>query len=71
MDHLVEIEMAEGGSSGLSPDVAADKDAVKKRVTGYLSEDFMKSCQKSLPKSQVDCGLKAKNFAEVTACDEG
>ena len=71
MEHLIEIEMTASGGRALPPELEKDGEAVKKRVLGHVEEDFMKSCTKSLPKSQVECGLKAKTPDDLAACDEG
>jgi len=71
MEHLIEVEQNAAGGSAVSPELADDAKAVKKRVLGYLEEDFMKSCKKSLPKGQLECGMKATKPSDLAACDEG
>ncbi len=71
LNHYIEIEANSAGVGGLKGELAGEADKVKKRVVDGISEDFMQSCLKNLSKSQLTCGLKAKNADQLASCDDG
>ena len=72
MQHIVtlEVESAGGKAEALTPEMKADLDAQKKKVSDYVGKDFMGGCMKDLPRSQVTCGLKARKIEDLDNCDE-
>jgi hypothetical protein len=70
LEHVVELEMAAGGASATTDEARANLAAQKKKVSGYVGQDFLESCVKDLPMSQLKCGLAAKTLDELARCDE-
>lgn len=69
LKHVVELEMAAGGASATTDEAKANLEAQKKKVSGYVGQDFLDSCVKDLPMSQLNCGLQAKDLEELARCD--
>lgn len=70
LDHVVDLELKAGGGDAVHKDVAAELDDQKKRVMDYVGKDFLDTCIDDLPKSQLECGLKAKTMAQLFECDK-
>lgn len=70
MNHVVDMELEAGGASALGGDLAADVAEQKKKLIDYVRTDFIDTCEKNLPASQVKCGLKAKSMAQLADCDK-
>jgi hypothetical protein len=66
LSHVVDLELASGNAK-LDPKTVADQ---HKKVSDYVSKDFLQSCKKDLPYDQVDCALKATTLEELSACDK-
>jgi hypothetical protein len=39
-------------------------------VIEYVEKDFLDTCIEDLPKSQLECGLKAKTMSQLFECDK-
>lgn len=70
LDHVVALELKAGGGAAVNKEVAAELDDQKKRVMEYVGKDFMDTCIEDLPKSQLECGLKAKSMSQLFECDK-
>lgn len=65
--HLIDLEAAESGVSAVPNDKKGDVEQQKKKVYDNVGLDY---CMKDLSVDQVNCGLKAKSLADITAtCD--
>lgn len=70
LDHVVDLELKAGGGDAVKKDVATELEDQKKRVMEYVEKDFMDTCIDDLPKSQLECGLKAKSMTQLFECDK-
>jgi hypothetical protein len=70
LDHVIELEMAAGGVAATTAEAKAARELQKKKVIGYVGQDFVKSCVEELPLSQLNCGLAARTLEELGRCDE-
>ena len=70
MGHLIDLELAKGGGKNVTPEMKADLEKQKKSVADYTRDKFMEACTKKTAKSVVECGSRAQNEKELTACDE-
>lgn len=67
--HVVELELAAAGASATTPEAKAELEAQRKKVTDQIGKDFLATCEKDLPRSQVECGLKAASLEDLGKCD--
>ena len=70
LDHVVELELESGGGEAVKKELADEVAEQKKRVIEYVREDFMDTCIEDLPKSQLECGLRAKSMSQLFECDK-
>lgn len=70
LDHVVELELEHGGGEGVKKELAEELAEQKKRVIDYVRKDFMDTCIEDLPRSQLQCGLKAKSMSQLFECDK-
>jgi hypothetical protein len=70
LDHVIALELKAGGGDAVNKDIAADLEDQKKRVMEYVEKDFLDTCIEDLPKSQLECGLKAKTMSQLFECDK-
>jgi hypothetical protein len=70
LDHIIQLEMNAAGTGNLTPDMKADIEGQKKKLTEYLEKGFVDKCTKETPGSYVQCGLKAKDLGGLAECDK-
>lgn len=70
LDHVVALELENGGGEAVKKELADEIAEQKERVIDYVSKDFMETCIDDLPKSQLECGLKAKSMSQLFECDK-
>ena len=70
LTHVVELEQAAGGAAATTPEAKAELEAERKKVSGVVAKDFMGTCLKDLPRTQVACGLAATSLDDLAKCDE-
>lgn len=65
--HIIDLEAAEGGASGVPAAQRADLEQRKKSVFQAVGTSY---CRDEMSASQVECGLAAKSLTELsTACE--
>lgn len=69
LNKIVAIEVEAAGTARLSHEMKADLDKQRKKMRDHLREPFMKQCKNDLPASVVKCRIKAKNKADLAACE--
>jgi hypothetical protein len=70
LDHVVELELEEAGTDGMSAEAKTDLEKQKQKLRDYVGKEFIDRCVKDLPKKHVSCGLKAANKEALAACDK-
>jgi hypothetical protein len=72
LDHLIELEVKQGGGDGdLPPEMAGDLDKQRAAVRDFANgQKFVETCAKKTPKKVVECGLAAKDTCDLQACDQ-
>ena len=69
LDHIIQLEMNAAGTGNLTPDMKADIEDQRKKLTEHLANGFVDKCTKETPGSYVKCGLKAKDLDALAICD--
>jgi hypothetical protein len=70
MTHLIDLELVKGGGKNVTPEMKADLEKQKTQIAEYTHDKFMEACMKKTAKAVVECGARAKDEAELAACDE-
>jgi tetratricopeptide (TPR) repeat protein len=72
LTHLIDLEAAAGGAGGKVPDeLKAEVEKQKKAIREYaINQKFMDTCTHKTPKKVVECGIAAKTYEDVAACDK-
>ena len=71
LDHLIDLEVKEGGGGGeMSDEMKGDLDKQRTQVKDFATgQKFIETCTAKTPKNVVECGLSAKDTCELQACD--
>jgi len=70
LDHVLDIYTQMPTGEQLTPQVKKDLAEQKKAVAKAVGKSFLGTCEKTLPRAKVQCGLKARTEAELAKCEE-
>jgi len=70
LDHVLEIYTQIPAGEQLTPQVKKDLEEQKKAVAKAVGKTFLDTCEKTLPRARVLCGLKARTEADLAKCEE-
>ncbi len=70
LDTIIDLELADLGTDELSGEMKADLEAQRKELSEHVRADFVTKCTNETPQKQVACGLRAKSFDDLAACEK-